>query len=264
MTDSTTKIDKRKYPMGDVKLLYSRSFGKCGFPACPNFCVEEDMSTSAIYNSGQIAHIEGVAKNSARHNPKLTLKARDAYPNWILMCGDHHPRIDAQGRKVETTYTVETIRKWKRELESRLVTQTQQVMPSVTSLELEFVTKYLVNDTAVAKPDGSFILLEVKEKIQKNKLSAYVEKLLEVGIAKAPEVSNFVNKMEGMTSGFSENLRAGFVAKYAEFYRLGLREDALFESLRDYACQGSTDNAKRAAGLAVLSYYFELCEVFEK
>jgi hypothetical protein len=264
VADTTEQKDKRKYPMGDVKLLYSRSMGKCGYPACPKICVEEDLSTGEIYNSGQIAHIEGVAKKSARHNPNLSLEDRDAYPNWILMCGDHHPRIDAEGRRVEITYTTEVIRKWKRELETRLVAQTQQVMPNVTSLELDFITKYLLLDPVPSGMDSSFVLLAVKAKIAKNKLSAYVESLLEIGIAKAPEVSDFVNRMEGMNSGFAESLRAGFVAKYAEFHTKGYREDALFEALRDYACQGSADTGRRAAGLAVLSYYFELCEVFEK
>lgn len=254
--------EKRKYPIPDMKLLYSRAMGSCCFPACENECVEEDLSTGAISNSGQIAHIEGVGEGSNRHNAKLSLEARDSYPNWILLCGRHHPRIDVDSKKVEKTYSVTTIKAWKAEKESRLRSQTQSAMPEVSSTELEIVTKHLLKDPS--NSNESYTLLAVTDKIKKNKLSDYVASLLEIGIAKAPEVAYFVNQMEVLSTGFSECLRTGFITNYQNLWSKSYREDALFQAMFDYASQNSKDSRRQAAGLAVLAYYFELCEVFEK
>lgn len=40
--------------------------------------------------------------------------------------------------------------------------------------------------------------------------------------------------------------------------------DELFNGLLDFASLGATDFKQRAAGLTVLVYLFEKCEVFEK
>lgn len=263
MTGASKKVP-RKYPRPDVKLLYSRAAGKCCFPACGDDCVEEDLATGEIINSGQIAHIESVGENAVRHNPDLTIEARDSYSNWILLCGKHHPRVDADSAKAEKTYTVQTIRQWKSEAETRLVRQTQNAMPDLSSEELAIVAKHIMKNINGAAADESFTLLAVRQKIEKNKLTDYVASLLEVGIAKASEVGNFVNQMESISPGFAETLKMGFIKKYEDFHQQGYREDSLFESLRHYASQGSQDPKKSAAGLAVLAYYFELCEVFEK
>lgn len=248
--------------MLDVKLLYGRSTGRCCFPACPNSCIMEDLATGKLFNSGQIAHIEGVAKNSARHNASLTKKQRDSYRNWILMCGEHHPRIDAEGESVDRAYTVQTILQWKREAEARILRQTQKIMPEISSLELAVVTKHLQKE--VSSTNITFDFLNIKDKIIKNNLSSYVETLLETGIAKAPEVAHFVNGMEGISPGFSESLRAGFAQKYRELWQAAYREDSLFEMLCEYASHNSANVREKAAGLAVVAYFFELCEVFEK
>lgn len=263
--DGETKPDRRGYPMQDVKLLYSRVMGGCCFPGCTNTCIEEDLATEKAVNSGQIAHIEGVAENSMRYNSELTKSERDSYKNWILMCGLHHPKIDATNARAVSTYTTETIRGWKNEVESRLVRQTQKTMPDLSSAELEVVTKFLLKNSGTpVTTAGDFQLTDVRTKINKNKLSGYVSSLLEVGIAKAPEVSNYLKQMESFDSGFTEQLRLGFVQKYLEFHERGYSQDSLFECLREYACQNSRDPHRQAAGLAVLSYFFELCEVFEK
>jgi hypothetical protein len=252
--------------MAEVKMLYSRVRGMCCFPACQNSCIEEDEAADIRYSSGEIAHIEGVAKHSKRHNPSLTNKQRDAYPNWILMCGKHHPLVDSDSPKADVLFTVEILKKWKREAEARLLLQTQTLMPEVSTVELEFVLKHLLKNGGgkVVSDVADFHLLAVRDKIAKNKLSDYVAAQLESGIGKAPEVSKLVNQMEAMSDGSSEELRKAFVGTYQSLYSQGFREDSLFEALLEFAAQKNADSLKRTAGLAVLSFYFELCEVFEK
>jgi hypothetical protein len=71
--------------------------------------------------------------------------------------------------------------------------------------------------------------------------------------------------MASLSSEFTSALINGFVIEYN---RLREQEvlvgDALFEGLLEFACRGSSDFKQRAAGLSVLVYLFEKCEVFEK
>jgi hypothetical protein len=63
---------------------------------------------------------------------------------------------------------------------------------------------------------------------------------------------------------FPEKLKSGFLAEYQRLCTAGMTGDALFESLHKFSCGNSSDFRKAAAGLAVLSYLFEKCEVFER
>ncbi len=64
---------------------------------------------------------------------------------------------------------------------------------------------------------------------------------------------------------FGERLKQGFVLEYKKLKNDNkLIGDELFDGLLDFASGKSNDFRVRAAGLAVLVYLFEACEVFEK
>lgn len=104
-------MSQRRYPQRDVKALYGRSAGRCNEPACREECIKP-ASDDDFAIIGDIAHIEGHSRGSARHNPGL--KEVDCYDNWILLCANHHRLVDAQ----PTTYPVELLRRWKRDHEA--------------------------------------------------------------------------------------------------------------------------------------------------
>ena len=60
---------------------------------------------------------------------------------------------------------------------------------------------------------------------------------------------------------FGMRLKAGFVSEYKRLLEGGLKGDLLFMSLVRFAA-GRSGN--ESAGLVVLVYLFESCEVFEK
>ena len=63
---------------------------------------------------------------------------------------------------------------------------------------------------------------------------------------------------------FGERLKEGFVKEYRKLVQTeDLRSDLLFESLLEFSSGGSSDFKRKAAGLSVLSYLFEKCDVFE-
>ena len=65
-------------------------------------------STKNNYSSfGEVAHIIGEKKNSARHNSHISLEKRNHHDNLMLLCANHHTIID----KVENIneYTVKKL-----------------------------------------------------------------------------------------------------------------------------------------------------------
>ena len=56
----------------------------------------------------------------------------------------------------------------------------------------------------------------------------------------------------------------GFSEEYKQLSSDGIEGDALFTKLRLFSAQGHTDFKYQSAGLAVLTYLFERCDVFER
>jgi hypothetical protein len=84
-----------------------------------------------------------------------------------------------------------------------------------------------------------------------------------MGLAKAREVGEFVEHVAALDITFPDRLKSGFVARYKERIDDGLSGDALYLDLVDFASGKSGGMPRRAAGIAVLAYLFEKCEVFE-
>lgn len=258
--DTTNKLEKRTYPLPDLKVLFSRSAGLCAYPGCLKECIKADIDVIDKVMVGAIGHIQGVA--GARYNRDLSRKERDCYTNWILLCNLCHPVLDETDEKGFTKYPEETLRHWKSELEAFVRRRIQKEMPEITSNHLQSVTRYVLNAKELAGVD--FTLTEPEKKIEKNKLSPRVTDLLQIGLGKAAEVNRFVEHSSVLEPDFAEQLKSGFVKKYKELWDKDFRGDALFEGLRVFACNASSDSKEQAAGLAVLAYLFERCEVFEK
>lgn len=136
-------------------------------------------------------------------------------------------------------------------------------MPDITFDELEIVTKSIIC-IPPAPPETNFTLTNPKEKMSKNKFTDKVLFPLTMGMGKVWEVNRFVETFATLNPDFPERLRAGFIREYERLRAEGVEGDALFEALYNFSSGHSTDIRKVAAGLAVLSYLFWKCEVFER
>jgi hypothetical protein len=97
-------------------------------------------------------------------------------------------------------------------------------------------------------------------KLEKNALSEDSALLLRVGRRKARLVETFFRKSSRPDLG--ERIAEAFRTRYADLKNLGLPTDMIFKHLQDYA--GMNGEPKRqGAALAVLSYFFESCDIFE-
>lgn len=250
----------RKYLASDVKLLWGLAAARCGFPQCRQECVEQATDLDRAVVLGKIAHI--VPHSNKEGEPRADLsfatELLDRYENWILLCARHHDIVDGQ----PNTYSAVDLRRWKNEHESWVRQRLSAEIPLITFAELEIVTKGLL--VAPLALDYSFALITPREKMNRNGLTDRVNLLVTIGFSKVREVSNFVNFAGQLYPDFGDQLKAGFVTRYNELRGQGIEGDALFEELHHFASGNSYDFRRQAAGLAVLMYFFEICEIFER
>lgn len=107
------KRRKRKTPVADVmKELYLFSGNRCAFPGCDELLVQEDG-----HRNFEIAHIHGVSLEAARGVHDLTDEELRSPSNLLLLCPNHHNKID--NKDLESEYPVEVVENFKRDHEKR-------------------------------------------------------------------------------------------------------------------------------------------------
>ncbi len=248
----------RKRPIGDVKLLFGRSAGLCAFPGCSTDCLREPTAVDGPANIGKIAHIVAHGDAGPRADPTLPLNQRDCYGNWILLCPTHHDLVDVQ----PNGHTIADLKKWKADHERQVRERTARAMTSVTFAELEVVTSAIAGSPA-REPTSNFKVTDPAKKMAKNGLTEAVHVSLSLGLGLAKEVAAFVEHVAMRDPKFPERLAARFVAEYQRLRARGFAGDVLFESLVQFSSGGDRGFTRMAAGVAVLAYLFEKCEVFE-
>ncbi len=97
-------------------------------------------------------------------------------------------------------------------------------------------------------------------KLEKNALSDEAASLLRLGRRKTRLVEIYFRKTGPVELG--EKIAEAFRKKYAELKAIGLEPDQIFSYLQKFT--GAEGEPKRqAAALAVMSYFFDRCDIFE-
>ncbi len=131
----------------------------------------------------------------------------------------------------------------------------------VNSLVLDDIVP-LINELAQQDPvPGSEPLSAPSvEKLQRNSLSLSAMELLRVGRRKEHLVSRYLSSTVRIEIG--ERIAEAFRRRYAQLKGQGYSPDVIFGNLQQYA-GASGEPTRQDAGLAVLSYFFERCDIFE-
>lgn len=248
----------RSYPERDIKLLWGLAAARCSFESCRAECVESATTCDRAVVLGKIAHIIAHSDEGPRADKTVPADQRDKYENWILLCGRHHDIVDGQA----STYTIAQLRAMKDSHERWVREQLAIELPGIGFAELEVVTKAML--APVNHDGGSLTVTPPREKISRNGLGDSSTLLITMGLAKAKEVGKFVENVAKLSPSFPNALKTGFLNKYVLLMDSGLQGDGLFQGMCDFSAGGSRDWPRKAAGLAVVAYLFEKCEIFEQ
>lgn len=248
----------RSYTDRDIKLLFGLAAMRCAMPDCQMECVATAKPKDRVANLAKICHIIPHSDTGPRCDPSFPKELRGKYENLILLCGTCHDKIDLQ----PNFYTADKLRDLKKRHEewvsSQLTTKTMQI----TYQELELVTKAILTKPP-SLPSGFGDPTPPDAKIAKNNLSPAVHNLIATGMLKQHDVQQFVQEVSTGDVDFPERLRKSLRDEYDRLWGEGVRADELFLALCDFACQGKSDLMQMSAGLAVVVYFFNTCDLFE-
>jgi hypothetical protein len=236
------------------KKLWGKSGARCAICKIEIFEPAKDYVDKIIL--GEEAHISGDEPGSARYDSGMSEVQRDAEENLILLCPTDHTKID----KNVTEYTIVGLRIIKKDHELWVQDAIREEMPNITYAELEVTIGYLVANTGSFDDSVSFV--KPKEKIRKNGLSIDIENLITTGMSRVQEVKNYLNTNPDIY--FADKLKLGLVNKYNELRNQVTDGDTIFLELLKFASRNSRNNKIQASALAVIVYFFEACDIFEK
>ncbi len=132
-----------------------------------------------------------------------------------------------------------------------------------TAIEIQILMKYLGRQTPIAEDPTNFDLTAIAEKLQRNRLSEAVTNMVMPSVPVAKLVHKFVTGMPD--PGFSQTIASDLAAKYKELAASTDDPDVIFGSIVEYVL-GEHHLEPRFfwAAVGIVTYYFELCDIFER
>lgn len=238
-------------------ILAFRSGGVCARPTCGKHLTYNATEDDDIY-VGEAAHIRGEKPTAARYDASMTDAERDNISNLIYLCADCHTTID----KAELDWPVATLDALKELHENKVRQAMEEAFAGIAFPELQNAVSWVTSKPPTE--NGTFDLIPPDEKIKKNALSNGARHIIAAGLTSRATVSAYVEAEAQLDSDFPERLKAGFLEEYYALRNKGYKSDELFELMCAFAQRGMRRQADKTAGVAVLVYLFEICDVFEK
>lgn len=159
---------KREYTPLTLKRLYGKSGNCCAYPECHE---------KLIYESGNlsdICHIEALSPDGPRYNSSadITDKDRNAEPNLILLCKNHHHIIDQKDGNGSPYYSADQLKAMKRAHEDLFAQFGQQFSSKKQSILAQIVRSLssFRHKSATPKTALSF---EIETKLEFNQVDVY-------------------------------------------------------------------------------------------
>lgn len=248
----------RNYSVADIKVLWGAQ-SICSHPECDKKLVAKATEADEARTIGKICHIIAHSDDGPRADPDLPSERRNDADNLILLCGTHHDEVDVQ----PNTYTAPDLREWKENHEKWVEDTLSDAVVALTFAELEQVAKNLVA-TPPGQSDDLVPPTPPLRKMRHNTLTSAIATHFQIGQLRFHDVEAFINDQAGWDVDFGDRLKAGFDGQYEAFWDRGLRGDELYISLAEWSGGGvQAPLERKAAGAAILSYLFHVCDVFE-
>jgi hypothetical protein len=133
----------------------------------------------------------------------------------------------------------------------------------VLDLRLEDVKRLLEHIALQPEPRAVDVRLVPADKLEYNQLSQAAGTLLKAGITRSEIVKKYLRGIADQTR--YDRMAAAFRLRYQELKGEGLAPDEIFSGLQEFiAGEGVPSPSHQAATLAILAFFFEACEVFER
>lgn len=105
-----------KFTSDTIRRAASRVGYRCSFPDCPCATVGASMENEEkVSTTGVATHICAAAPGGPRYDESMSSDERKSINNCIWLCQNHAKLFDTD----EKTYTVETLKKWKKDAETK-------------------------------------------------------------------------------------------------------------------------------------------------
>lgn len=237
----------------DERLLHTKSGNRCAM--CKTILVDTGNPSAACI--GENAHIYGEKSDAARYDATKDETFVNSEKNLIFLCCNCHKKIDTD----VSSYPADELFALKAQHEQWVALKLEEESISYSFAELEVLAKYLVSPTTPMQVAPSFSLLKIDDKINKNSLQC-VQKYITMGLSSNLTIEDYLNRHPDPS--FATQLTNIMAQKYQELKSQGLDSYEVFDELWAFASGMHTDFSYQAAGLGILTYFFEKCEVFEK
>jgi hypothetical protein len=133
----------------------------------------------------------------------------------------------------------------------------------VTAVEIQTVLNFLASGPVGPDPEDSFEITDLKPKLEKNRLSAQIETIAGRAIPIAREVERYLAR--SYDPDFMARVGSRLIGRYQELVGEGITGDPAFIDLIEFAMEGRGRGDRNFWGAAgIVTYYFEICDVFER
>jgi hypothetical protein len=135
--------------------------------------------------------------------------------------------------------------------------------PITTAVEIQVLMNYLGRQPPTGEETASFDLTAIAEKLQRNRLSEAVRNMVMPSVPVAKLVHKFVTGMPD--PGFSQAIAFELAGRYKELAASTDDPDVIFGSIIEHVLGAHHLEPKFFwAAVGIVTYYFELCDIFER
>jgi hypothetical protein len=254
------KMKQRNYTQSVLKAVCVSSGSVCA--KCKRSLVLEDNATE-IKQIGEIAHIYpfgevGAPRYDEIEKDGFNEKLADKEVNLILLCPSCHTEIDKAPQK----YSAKALIKMKEDHKKWLQNKLSDAILNVSYNELDVICKAIANSPKEYNYATDYTAIDINEKISKNNLSDKTYNLMQLGMLKTRFVHDYLNTQINAT--FADDLLSCIKNIYNDLCKTTQGDELFSEMLSKMNAGIEQDLYKQAAGIAVLTYFFHICEIFEK
>lgn len=259
----TKKTNRKDPPLSTQRVLYAQSAGMCSMPDCNVPLVFNKKLGKGHY--ANLAHIEAYSENGARFNPNLSFEERNGEENIIVVCANCHKKIDDDPK----TYTVEKLKNIKETHIARIVLLKENMIHFdyddllyASKSILDYGSKNYKSKELIIGYNANFDIKPIEYKIRKNDMTVISKNHITSAMLQQESVLHFISSMSKEDEMFAYKLRDSLKNCYNRF-RKSYSGDMLLTKLYLQFSKPLSEK-QQSACLAIIVYFFTICELFEK